>query len=166
MTYESRFITKVDNGIDSVADLWHFKSLKTGRKYMVMVEHLPNQMFTVKFHARSDKNNPLRYVRMTGDGEPLSIVNTVIDIMLQYAVRYPQSSFSFIASRGKEETGEVSKRFRLYHRIILSKFSDNEFCLSYDKRLSLYLMLRRSEVDAGNLSVVDVLTYINEEYLV
>ena len=166
MIYEASFITKVDNGMDPVADLWHFKSGKTGRKYMVLVERLPHQMFAVKFHTRSDKNHPCRFTRMTGDGEPLSIVNTVINIMCQYAQRYPQSSFSFIASRGDGETDEMSKRFRLYHRIILNKFSDREFCISYDTRLSLYLLLRRSEVEAGRLSVNDVLTYVNDEYMI
>lgn len=123
-------------------------------------------MFTVKFHDRADKNKPIRYTKLTGDGEPLTIVHTIIAIMQQYAERYPKASFSFIASRGANETGEVSKRFRLYHRIILTYFSDSHFYISYDPKLSLYLMLCRSEVESGNLTLSDVLTYINEEYII
>lgn len=161
--YAAKYITKVDNGIDPVTDLWHFRSQKTGRLYYILVEHHPRGVLSVKFYARQHKGNPQRYALMTGDREPLTVINTVVHVMLGYAMRMQHSSFVFTGAAQPGETESNTKRFRVYRNIMERMFGSDNFVHFASEQYSVYMLIRRTETDLVDGSAL--MTYLEQNYI-
>lgn len=160
--YQAKYITKVDNGVDPVTDLWHFRSERTGRLYHVLVEHHPRGVLSVKFYARQHKGNPKRYALMTGDGEPMSIILTVIHVMLWYARRLPDSSFVFTGAPSDGESERNTKRFRVYRMVMERIFGGGTFVHFIEEEHSVYMLIRRTQTELMNSDAI--MKYIMENY--
>ena len=163
--YKAVKVTDIDNGVDPLTELWRFVSNKSGRKYNVHVEHYAYHLYTVKFYDRSQKNNPKRYGLMTNDGEPLTIINSVIQIMKQYANGDQRSSFLFFGSPAESEGAVCTKRFRVYRMLMMRYFSGSIFYHYPQADNSMYLMLRRTEEDAGVITPEMVGDYVSKNYI-
>lgn len=82
---------------DSVPCLiYHFRSSRTNRWYVVRVEEYPNHFYGIKFYLKSDSNSPHKYNRLTGFNEPRPLIRTCIAILMEIAQNDPLSSFGFI----------------------------------------------------------------------
>lgn len=160
--YEAKYITKVDNGVDPVTDLWHFRSERTGRLYHVLVEYHPKNVLSVKFYARQHKGNPKRYALMTGDGEPMAVILSVVQVMLRYARRLPKSSFVFTGAASEGETERNTKRFRVYCMVMERMFGGGTFEHFTEEEHSVYMLIRRTEADLMDHDMV--MKYIVENY--
>ena len=161
--YEAKYITKVDNGIDPVTDLWHFRSQKTGRLYHILVEYHPRNVLSVKFYARQHKGNPQRYAMMTGDCEPMAIINTVVHVMLSYARRMPSSSFVFTGAAQPGECEYNTKRFRVYRNVMERMFSGGTFVHFVSEQHSVYMLIRRTQSDL--VDGITLMEYLAQNYV-
>jgi len=141
-------------------DLWHFQSTKTGRKYHVRIEFYHEHVLSVKFYPAQYKKNKDRYCILTNDNEPRTIVMTVIGIMMTYFENDPKSSFVFTGSPTlKEYSNYCTKRFRFYRIIISLLISDRLFYHLFNEQYSLYMLLRKSEVDNGSIQQTKILEF-------
>lgn len=59
-------------------DLWRFKSLKTGKTYLVDVEVYERHIYGIKFYLKSQAHKADRFSYNTNDYEPRRIVLTCI----------------------------------------------------------------------------------------
>lgn len=162
--YESKFIS---HGIDATGvpyDLWHFVSGKTNRKYIAIVEQYNNNVYAIKFYPREYKGSKNRYSILTNDFEPRTIVNTIIQIMLVYARKNDNSSFLFIGSGTPDEGNVNTKRFRFYKRMVAEYFDSSVFTHKEIAERSLYIMMRNTEIEKGNISNDRVVEFIDSNF--
>lgn len=163
-SYEAQYISSNIDAIGVPFHLWHFTSDKTGRKYIVLVEQYQENVFAVKFYPRQFKGHPLRYSVLTGDNEPRTIIMSVIQIMLHYARKNVNSSFIIIGSPSVGENKANTKRFRFYQRIISEYFDNTVFTHVMVEEKSMYMMLRNTEIENGNISDADVIEFVDSNY--
>lgn len=131
--------------------LYSFKSPKSNQTYWVWVEVYQYNMHALKFHLKSDRDNPNRYSRLTGCNEFRQIINTCIAIMLEINNKHKTSSFGFIGSHAesakKHEGKENTQRYRIYKRIMVTYFSEQHFKHVTNVNKSTYMLIRRTELD-------------------
>lgn len=164
MHYEARFISRNTNATGETFDLWHFASSKTGRRYIVNVEIYGGDLHFVKFFPRQYKGHPDRFSVLTGDNEPRTIVRTIIHILVNYARNNASSSFAFIAASCNGEGHSNTKRFRFYSHMMEELFDSEQFSHHTNEELSLYMMLRRTEMDARRISPSDIENFIYDNF--
>lgn len=117
-----------------VTDIWAFKSTKSNKRYIVEIEGFENEFFGIKFYWKGVEKSPLRYSLLTNDYEPRRIIDSCINIMIQYYRRTPTLSFGFVAApdlesdlRNATDSQHVNRRFRLYRALMLSYFGPRTF---------------------------------------
>lgn len=162
--YPAKYISSQYDATGVPFDLWHFVSEKKRRKYNVIVEQYQEHTYAVKFYPRAWKNDPKRYSKLTGDGEPRTIVLTIIQIMLHYAREDSKSSFLFFGSASEGECETNTKRFRFYSRIMREYFDNKIFVHKDNIDKSLYMMLRRTEMESGGMQESDIIEFIDTQY--
>ena len=65
-------------------DLWRFKSMKSGKTYLVDVEAYEKHIYGIKFYLKSQAHLQEKYSFQTNDFEPRRIVLSCIYIMKHY----------------------------------------------------------------------------------
>lgn len=80
--YPAVFVMKRDSQTTGVrhVDLWHFKSLKSGRMFLVEVEVYTNHIYSIKFYPKNMATSRRRFTFRTEDREPRRIVLTWLDV--------------------------------------------------------------------------------------
>ena len=78
--------------------IYHFRSTRTKKWYIVRVEQYPNDFYGIKFYLKDDRLNPHKYNRLTGLNEPRPIIYTCIAILMELAEQNPNASFGFIGA--------------------------------------------------------------------
>lgn len=126
--------------------LYSFKSSKTRHTYWVWIEKYPYDMYAVKFHLKAHRLSANRYKLMTGAHEARPVIFTCIRILLDIFERYERSSFGFVGDNRPGEGKRLTKRFRVYRRIVSSLFGAETFAHFVYERNSTYLLLRKSEM--------------------
>ena len=158
--YEAKYImTKEDETSFHPVDLWTFKSTKSKKRYIVEVEHFPNYFIGIKFFWKGVADSKQRYSLLTNDNEPRSIIMSCIHIMLRYYKHNNSVSFGFVAANNidaDKHPDSPNKRFRFYRRMMLSVFGDKTFLQCYDKDNSIYVLLNRSMLELGKISLHSV----------
>ena len=94
--YDSCFIMRkhpMCNGMLHI-DLWRFKSMKSGKVYLVDVEIYEKHIYGIKFYLKSQAHLKNRYKFLTNDFEPRRIVLSCIYIMKHYYEIDVHSSFA------------------------------------------------------------------------
>jgi len=127
--------------------LYAFKSPKSKQWYWVWVEAYDFDMYTVKFHLKSDRNSPTKYNRLTGFNEARAVINTCIAIMLEVNELNPNSSFGFVGANLPNESEKETKRFKVYKRIMVTYFPLSVFDHRENKEKSAYMLVRRTELE-------------------
>ena len=163
--YSAKYISSQYDATGVPFDLWHFMSDKKGRKYNVIIERYQEHTYAVKFYPRAWKNDSGRYSKLTGDGEPRTIVMSIIQIMLTYAREDTRSSFLFTGSASEGECEKNTKRFRFYSHIMREYFDDKIFVHKDNISRSLYMLLRRTEIEAGDIDEHDVVEFIDTMFV-
>lgn len=161
-----RAILQAKNQHDAIGttfDLWRFTSKKTNKEYVVLMEKYHDNVYGVKFYLRQHRKDKDKFSKMTGYGEASTIIKTIISVMLEYATSNPSSSFVVIGALGKneEQTLEGSKRYKIYKNIIRQLINDKNF-YHYDfPDRNMYMLLRKSEVDSGNIGFDGCVEFID-----
>lgn len=146
-------------------DLWRFKSLKSGKIYLVDVEVYEKHIYGIKFYLKSQAHKSGRYSFQTGDFEPRRIVLSCFQIMLDYYNKDSRSSFAFIGANSAGEKTSSTKRFRFYRRMVNTHLGIATFEHMTDERNSAYLLLRRTELSSGRIIVSDVEDFFRNIYV-
>ena len=119
--YPYTFLTRQSTR-DVPVPIYHFRSSRTKKWYIVRVEEYPNKFFGIKFYLKDDRLNPHKYNRLTGLNEPRPIINTCIAILMELAEQYPDSSFGFIGANLIGESEKETKRLGLDKPVIVQYF--------------------------------------------
>lgn len=164
-TYQAKYIGKQTDTDGITFDLWTFASERTQRKYHVRIEYYQEHMLAIKFYPAKEKKNKRKYEILTNDREPRTIVCTVLNIMMHYYDTNERASFIFIGSRLRNENTYCNtKRFRFYRTMTSLLISDKHFIHKYSEEHSIYMLLRRSEVEQGKITGTDILKFYNEYF--
>lgn len=179
--YEYKFIMKINSGtVNNVPELFYtFKSTKTKKVYHVHVEIHPNHFYGVKFHLKDHKKIKGKYNIQTNLDEARAVLFTCIRIMLDINQRDPLSSFGFIGSntismiireKGKEkyipykEEKSNTRRYKIYKRMMLTFFTNENFEHVYNEEYSTYLMVRKSELYKKPDLIDEISMYFSDNY--
>lgn len=150
---------------DSVPCLiYHFRSSRTNRWYVVRVEEYPNHFYGIKFYLKSDSNSPHKYNRLTGLNEPRPLIRTCIAILMEIAQNDPLSSFGFIGANCVNESIAITKRFRVYRRVLTSYFSENKFLHYQIEAQSAYALVRKESLRVNPNLIQDISIYFSDNY--
>ncbi|WP_241159947.1 hypothetical protein [Parabacteroides sp. ZJ-118] len=84
---------------------------------------------------------------MTGLNEVRPVINTCIAIMQEIANQNPRASFGFISANMRGESEYLTKRFRVYCRIMATRFTEDVFEHYQIVQKSAYIMVRKSELE-------------------
>lgn len=98
---------------------------------------------------------------MTGLNEVRPVVNTCVMIMLEIGKKDPSSSFGFIGANMPEESTVLTKRFRVYSKMMATYFDEKIFFHYALMEKSAYLLIRQSELDRHP----SLLTELNSKFL-
>lgn len=146
-------------------DLWRFKSLKTGKIYLVDVEIYEKNIYGVKFYLKSQAHKKDKYSYQTNDFEPRRIVLSCIYIMRYYYQLDGKSSFAFIGAHNAGENTVCTKRFRFYRAMVNTYFGMQTFEHHTDEEISAYLLIRKSELDNGYINIDDIEEFFKKIYI-
>lgn len=145
-----------DPGTLRITDIWHFRSEKSNKRYVVEVERFSRHFLGLKFYWKGVADSKERYSLLTHDYEPRSIIMSCVHIMLHYFRNDKCSSFGFVAARNLGDSDKsiaTNKRFRFYRRMMLSLFSPEAFVQAYDKNNSIYVLINNHMLNDGALTV-------------
>jgi hypothetical protein len=87
--------------------------------------------------------------------------------MLHYFRQNRCISFGFIAAPDitpSKTSQPCSKRFRFYRRMMLSLFGPETFVQVHDNKQVIYLLINKSELAKGNITIKEIETTINKLY--
>lgn len=152
--YPYRFVQKFQEANKQNSFLRHkllytFKSPKTHQCYWVWVEAYEHDMYAVKFHLKAHRNSKDKYNLMTGLNEARPVINTCIAIMREIAKDHPHASFGFIGASMRGEPEFMTKRFRVYSRIMATYFTEDVFEHYVNVSKSAYMLIRKSELESS-----------------
>lgn len=130
----------------------YFFDTEEGERYIINVEQYPYNIFVLKFYPRSLKNSKYKYNVLTKTGHLSKIVRTNIEILINFHNQFPNSHFGFIGARTyctvqKKyiETGDVTKRFRLYRYAVVNLINPDNFEHHEDEVNNTYLLINSKE---------------------
>lgn len=146
-------------------DLLRFKSMKSGKTYLVDVEAYEKHIYGIKFYLKSQAHLQEKYSFQTNDFEPRRIVLSCIYIMKHYYETDVHSSFAFIGANNMGEDKACTKHFRFYRTIVNTYFGTKTFEHHTDERNSAYLMLRKTELDKNTFSIKDIENFFRDIYM-
>lgn len=161
--YPYAFLTRQTVGDISVL-IYHFRSTRTKKWYIVRVEQYPNDFFGIKFYLKDDRLNPHKYNRLTGLNEPRPIVYTCIAILMELSEQYPDSSFGFIGANLPGEGEKETKRFRVYRRVLTTYFSEESYLHYQIVEKSAYALVRRRVLENNPNIINEISTYFSDHY--
>ncbi len=104
---------------------------------------------------------------LTYDFEPRTIVMSCVYIMLDYFRKDNCASFGFVAADDLVKSNHVAqsnKRFRFYRRMMLSIFGSETFVQGYDINNSVYILINKSLLEEGIVSVSQIEEEISRIY--
>jgi hypothetical protein len=127
-SYEFRLCTKKKGNINDLFKNHYIFSFigKNKERYLVYVEEYPFKLLGVKFFLKKHKLSPNKYKLLSGHQDVGGVVNTCIQIMLDFYRKDDEYSFGFIGVNLVNESG-TSKRFRIYSLLMANKFSPVNF---------------------------------------
>ena len=110
----------------------------------------------MKFFLARDKNSPHRFKLMSGLNDSIRVLSTVVMIMVELINLYPHACFVIKGMEGENEVG-ISKRFRIYRRIIINYFSTEKFTHMERPDLNLYFLLNKATTPEIGQKIIDML---------
>lgn len=165
--YPAVFVMKRDSQTTGVrhVDLWHFKSLKSGRMFLVEVEVYTNHIYSIKFYPKNMATSRRRFTFRTEDREPRRIVLTCIQIMKLYLEQDSKGSFAFIGAHEENEPLKNNQRFRFYQRMMDTYIGHLNFVHFADTENSAYVIIRRSEYERGHIDENKIMQFFDQIYI-
>ena len=144
--------------------VYHFRSPKSRRWYIVRVEEHPHHFYGIKFYLKSDTLNPHKFNKLSGLFEPRPVINTCIAILMELASKNPEASFGFIGANLIGESEQETKRFRVYKTILTTYFSEEQYLHYQILEKSAYALISRSALNSNPDLIMQVSTYFSDNY--
>jgi len=137
---------------------------KFNEKYIVRVEeYLEVNVFVVKFYLARHKDKENYYQALTKLNNPSKVINTIIEIMIDFYRKNPTASFGFIGINSENESTANTKRYRLYKKLMENFFPENKFLHYPFTSKSAYLMLNRNNASQEMLEKIE--DFFNNIYI-
>ena len=136
-----------DNLLEYVLQ-YRFKSTKSNHTYIVRVERYIEHTYCLKFFDKANMLSDNKFSLRTSTFEPRTIFFTLLHIMMDVYKRDPKASFFFIGAEDeKDETGEATRRYRIYRSFVSNVLSSKTFKHHRNNELSLYILVNRASVE-------------------
>ena len=161
--YPYTFLMREQTG-DIPVLVYHFRSTKSHRWYIVRVEEHPQHFYGIKFYLKSDTLNPNKFNKLSGLFEPRPVINTCIAILMELASMNPEASFGFIGANLIGESEQETKRFRVYNTILTTYFSEAQYLHYQILEKSAYALISRIALERNPDFILQVSTYFSDNY--
>ncbi|WP_291725362.1 hypothetical protein [Bernardetia sp.] len=116
-------------------------------RYIVRVEEYENLVFVVKFYLKNHENSDKKYQLLSGFNDVARVISTNIEIMFWLYQKNDLSLFGFIGANSEDEEVAMSKRFKVYSKVMLRCFSPNKFFHRKSSTNSAYLLLNKKHIE-------------------
>jgi len=116
-------------------------------RYIIRVEEYDHDMFVVKFYLKNHEQSERRYQLLSGFNDVARVIATNIEVMFWLFEKNDISSFGFVGANSENEEVAMSKRFKVYSKIMLRCFSPTTFFHKRYSSNSAYLMLNKKHLD-------------------
>lgn len=123
--------------------------------YLVRLEEYPFDVFAIKFYPKSFEDSPNKYRLLTNHGNPMPIIRTCINIMIDILNKFPGASLGFMGIEMENEHIGNTKRYRIYRQLMENFFSPVNFSHHVYIPQSIYLLLNRNSKHDNHLQVVE-----------
>lgn len=147
---------RVEGGQQIVTYNYSFRG-KTNKRYIVLAELHPHNIYAVKFYLQEHKSCAKKYQRLTSIGEGSRIITTLANIIKVLYAKDDTSSFAFYGMHSEGEPKGETKRYRLYARILENLVSSVFFQHEKSAKNSAYLLLNRKYNDPDLLKKVEAM---------
>lgn len=136
----------------------YFFDTEDGTRYIIHLEHYPNNIFVIKFYPRKLKNNKFRYNVLTKRGHFTKIIRTNINLLISFYKQYPDSHFGFIGAKTYcpikktfTESEAMTRRFMIYRYAMVNLINPDDFDHHEDKNKSTYLLINSNTLDGDKI---------------
>ena len=129
--------------------LYFFDDSK-GNRYIVRLEEFEYDVYFIKFHLRKDKDNPKKYQIETHVNEPIKVIGTCLQIMLDFLnEKCKTASFGAVGVASLDESEEdQSQRFRIYELLFKNEFAPVDFIhADMPKANATFIINRKADVE-------------------
>jgi hypothetical protein len=116
----------------------------SGVRYVVNLEQYFGDLFALKFHRYKDLKSKKKFTVVTGEGRPQQILRTCLNILIEHHKSNPFASYIIFGIAGENEERTLTRRFRIYKRILENMISPVEFEHRIAEMYSAYLLLNRN----------------------
>lgn len=133
--------------------IFRFKSLASGKPYIIRAEYHEENVFAVKFYLQQHSGCEYRYGHVTNFGDARKILMTIASLLPYLLERHPGASFAFIGAqtwdkeRKRVEPMANNQRFRIYRGLVDRVVGRETFELFASEKLSGHLLVNRSAGD-------------------
>lgn len=119
-------------------------------KYIVEVEVYDHNVYAMKFYVKTHSPSPFRYNKMTGNRDARRIIDTCLQIGVEFYKKNDLISFCFIGAPTQEEydrSGYLkTKRFRVYAQISKFLLNPETFTHTEVTESSFYILMNNKAV--------------------
>jgi hypothetical protein len=135
-------------------------------KYLVSVEYYPNKLYAIKFHDKNHRNSVRRYNLLTGKNEARSVILTCMRILFnEFYLKDRFSSFTFLGSpTPSEESIHITKRFKVYSRIVATYFNDDTFVHRHIEEISLYALIPKCAIEINSAIEEELMQMLRDNF--
>ncbi|WP_338792359.1 hypothetical protein [Bernardetia sp. MNP-M8] len=116
-------------------------------RYIIRVEEYDYYMFVVKFYLKNHEQSDRRYQLLSGFNDVARVIATNIEVMFWLLNKNDISSFGFVGANSENEEVAMSKRFKVYSKIMLRCFSPKYFSHRRSSSNSAYLLLNNKHLE-------------------
>jgi len=98
----------------------HYYTFRTrkNRRYMVEAEEYQHHVYVLKYYPLALKASPNRFKLLVNDGDAFRILTTCTQIFLDICRRDPAASAGFVGEALLGEERAITKRFRVYLKMV------------------------------------------------
>ncbi len=128
---------------------------RAGERYLIDVTEYPDKFHTIDFFRKRFQYSRQKFTELTQEGDSSRILGTVVKHMAKLLEdgKAQAVCFGFIGARMEgEPEGAVSKRFRVYRKMMEFLISPVTFEHLMDEHIDAYVILKRSADRASVLA--------------
>lgn len=156
-TFPFKFISKQPGGLnDEFKSVYIYTFYSPTEKYIFRGEVFEHEVVAIKYYPKRFENSDQKYNRLTGEGKASRVLGTVIKIMIDIVKeRDENSSLVFVGAALIDEGKKLTKRFRIYKKLMENFFSPKSFSHHYEINNSIYLMINKKKKDPNILEKIE-----------
>lgn len=169
-TYPCTFLMNDYEESDNVllrVSYYRFRSTKSRLFYIVRVEEYDNHVYGVKFYLKTMQNSKMKYVHLTNTFEPRVIVYSIFQLMLEIFSKDELASFMFIGNPDEVDGNHyVTRRYRLYSKLVENRISDSYFKHIRNDNYSLYILANRKQIENNPFFAMQLVKKFSTRFII